>query len=247
MKGRRRVFEFQKRLAELEYKDLAEVLHHCVDRKSFDLRQFLQYNQRDVTELILPAEHGVYVASSLTPVTTFGPGAFSYLPTRRSHSADIGDFETFVSCRTLVYGRDGAQLLPCSPVRLKHALAREPAVNPNELRMMVSRVYRYMNSLHPRTRPTVNVTLSSIDEESFLFGDAIDDYRSLGERGVIGVNMLIDAIDSNFVGNDVFNLYHIELKDTVLTIMKGLDFRVVEYYRRIFDEIERQETYEIGF
>lgn len=57
---------------------------------------------------------------------------------------------------------------------------------------------------------------------------------------------LLTAVHDH-IGRDRFNVYTLELSNTTLRIEKGNDYRVIEYYRPIFDKLEKERFEKFGF
>lgn len=80
-----------------------------------------------------------------------------------------------------------------------------------------------------------NINERGMVKESFLTKKAAD------EDFVIPFPASLSSSIINFVGRDRFSTYHIRQDNCLLTISKGNDIRLIEYYRSRFQELEDAE------
>jgi len=231
---------------ELEYKDLSAVLNTTKEHVTYDLLQFVQFNQPELSEALIEPTPAVYVQRSVTPIITFGPGAYSLTQHRQKRNADLLNFPGFANCRDLAVNAQGKLILKHPPYLHRQMLTPNPVCHPEEIRLMAACIYQYLNQLHPKTWATTTLKQHQLNAQHYFQPGADDDFLR-HERAIIGLSLLFDELDLNFIRNDVHSIYHLDLRDTVLTIKKGHDYRVIEYYRHVFDTLETEREFETRF
>lgn len=231
---------------ELEYQDLSEVLAVTKEQISIDLLNYAQYNQPELTHALEEPVPAVYPIRSVSPILTFGPGAYSIRAHRQRRDADLQNFDQFVRCRELAVNQQGRPILRTPPILHRQMLSPEPVRHPYEIRLMAARIYWYLNQLHHKTWATTSLAQRELNERQYFQPGAEDEFLR-HERSIIGLSLLLDQLDLNFIKDDVHCIYHLDLHDTVLTLKKGHDYRVIEYYRHAFEKLEDQRELETGF
>lgn len=234
-------------VALLEYKSFMDVLTETRDFLVLDLgRMNLRIGER-YKACIRPLPEAVYITGRLDPILVFGEGrAYYTLPQYQKRGApDIVSFDTFIAAKSRIVDASGKMLLSFPPSLKPQLFQKTCSYDYTAIHNAVIVIWGLLNRLHAMTVPTTSVRSAQLDLESYIqeqhLGvqntEGVTEYNEEDQPGVFEV---MDKVQE-FIGRDHHALYHLSLKNTELRINKGLDYRVVEYYRMLFDYVETQE------
>ena len=106
---------------------------------------------------------------------------------------------------------------------------------------MLNFVNRFLMKLNPNSMQLSRIFHHRLSIEHFVKEESMEIFDSLLENSLQELTRKL----YDFVGRDYFHVYSLKINNTTMLIEKGNDFRVIEYYRRIFEmyETERFEKY----
>lgn len=244
-----------------EYLRSSEVSYESLDYKSFfdvlavvesvlviDLSKYAKALPPVVLEESIPSPEGLYFSRSIEPIYSFvNPHTGNQQGLVSAHQAEINptvcdilSYEDFINCAEPVYrgdtvGRDGKLKLFCrSPRAVSKFFTSTPGelyTGANLLKIEVWNRLLYRDSL---CLPISNLPPSELDESSYLTREGRELYR---ENYPSSFDAVINRVDE-FIGKDIHHLLTMRINDCELIIEKGLDYRVVEYYRQIFEHLD---------
>lgn len=217
-----------------------------------DLSEFVLRLSPKYVGMLKSPPPGVYLYGMISPLITFeqGRGYYSSVTVSRHNSQpDVLCFDDIWKHRGPIYDHEGRVMLIADP-RYRGSYLEYPTWHPAAIYIAyiyALELFRYVN---PLAQPYSNVERELLDlrrhvHSEFLphFDGTYDSY--LQNRGVHHFydEDNEDLIDlghrlKHFIGQSKYNVYRFYLSNTVLTVEKGNDFRVIEYYRMITSHME---------
>jgi len=232
----------------LDYKSFFEVLAVVEAVLVIDLSKYAKALPPVVLEESIPGPEGLYFSRSIEPVYSFvnprngeQQGLVSSQQAEINPSVcDILTYEDFVNCTQPVYRgdmtlKDGKLKLFC---RNPRAVSKFFTSSPGEiytgvhlLKVEVWNRLLYRDSL---CLPISALPSSELNELTYVTREGLELYK---ENYPTAFDSVINRVDE-FIGKDKHHLLTMRMNDTELIIEKGLDYRVVEYYRGIFEHLD---------
>lgn len=237
-----------------EYSSLGEVISEIKETLTIDLARYCTFLPDRYKSCLVEEPKGLYLPGALNPIIDFSldingkPVASYFTKDQYRHSPfnpNIIDYVTFNKAKgPILQLKAGKLTTVCESAQvLQNAAQKTCSFNYAAIWLAVCEVWEILNTLHRDTRPDTDLPRSHLDRPYWLQPDHEGFFYSQTHRGLA---YLIDRI-YEFVGDDIFNLYSMTLKNTTLHVEKGNDFRIVEYYRNIFEKHEEQRFLEHGF
>lgn len=227
---------------DLDYASFGEVLTEVRDVAVFDLARYVVRLPKRYREILLPQPPGVYARGVLEPILTFSEKT-RYFTKRQYETApkfpDILNFEQFVTSKQPVIDKDGKVIHVC-PALAKDLFSTECSFEYSAVHLAAIAVWDTLNRLHRHTKPTTTIRLSQLNEQNYVHEGALDHIDYEDQPGILRLEENL----MDFVGRDIHHQYHLTLKNTTLTVEKGNDYRVIEYYRERFDALEESELFD---
>lgn len=221
---------------DLEYDSLMEVMTEVRDVYIIDLARYVKNLPPSYETALLAEPRGVYMKGKLEPILNFeSRSTFRTLSCYKNHGQpNILTFDDFIQSNEPVVTDRGRVISPC-PSRLKDLYQPTCTYNYSAIHLAAALVWKELSSLHRSTRVTSNLPTKALNEYHWVKDEKIEEFDHVENRSNC------DLIESvlKFVGKDTRMLYSVKLKNTALHIEKGNDYRVIEYYRWIFDQLEK--------
>lgn len=174
---------------------------------------------KKVLDSLVPDPKGVYIDGVFEPLIN--------LDTTRCFTADgkieLFTFEDIINQPRVAVGK---KLLNIAAIRRR--LKDKPNYSYSACYYLIARVHEALSQLCREVHVTSNVSSQRLQHEHWVReGDVV----------LPSSNRIVSSV-LDFIGNDTFSYYTVNLNNSTLVIHKHNDFRIVEYYRRIFDELE---------
>ena len=223
-----------------EYSGLSDVLNECFDVGVFDLAAYSVLCATGLLNDLAPEPPGVYVQGRLEPLVQFTPERplFSASAYRNCAPPDITNYTSFAQCRESVLSADGVVLYR-SPVLISKMFSSQCSYRYGAIYACLIGVAEMLAGLHHGTEAispisTIGPTRRALSK--YIHSDVNPDDVVLDRDP--GALKLRNAV-LDFVGRDVSAIYTLRLKNTTLYVEKGYDYRIVEYYRQLFEKMYR--------
>ena len=193
---------------------------------------------------------GVYMNGSINPHLVFDgqPYYSQKVVSRKFAQPDVHRFSDVWNVKGSIYNNDGVPVFTVMN-GLRQYYNEYPTFHPSAIYIAYIYALEMFRYLNPLAQPYSNLDRDFLDLRKHVkpeylpnFNGSYDDY--LQTRGVThfydednGDLLELGVLLRNFIGQDKYNVYRFYLSNTTLTIEKGNDFRVIEYYRLILNHI----------
>ncbi len=233
----------------LPYACFSDVLNEVRNMLVVDFAQNCVMAPVRVTNTLKDAPAGVYASGMLEPIALLGGNNGYYTEScyRRqvqnpetdipTEPFDIITFEQFANSKESIYLPNG-KMVADKPFRYRHMLQETPSMNYSLIHFTMGLVWEFFEQLHPETTPFTNLQPSSLDPRKYVkpeFHNLVD-----GDALMHSAFYTILGHITDFIGRDIESVYFLRFKNTTLYLEKGNDYRVIEYYRPIFEQIEKE-------
>lgn len=232
----------------LDYKSFYEVLSAIESVLVIDLSKYARALSPAVLEESLPGPEGLYFSNSVEPIYSFTnpftgaqQGLVSATQMEIDHTVcDILTYDDFLNANQPVYrgdmtDKEGRPKLLCrNPRAISRFIKSSPGelfTGVNLLKIEVWNRLLYRDSL---CLPVSNLPSSDLSEMTYLTREGFDIYK---DNYPTRFDAVINRVDE-FIGKDKHHLLTMKMNDCELIVEKGLDYRVVEYYRQIFEHLD---------
>lgn len=229
----------------LEYECLIDVQSEIRDMCIIDLSRYVTRLKEDYTKCLYPAPTGVYIQGRLEPILEFSPQTAYYTLTQYKEKPAIPNILTyadFMASREVVVSRGGRAICP-PPKMMRNVVSEECSFNYSAVYLTFIAVWEYLRGLHSQTYPTTNVSVNKIREANFVLPELRE---AFDEADQPDLGALLELVEK-FIGRDYCSVYHLKLQNTTLQLEKGNDYRVIAYYKSIFDKYDELHVQEMGF
>lgn len=226
---------------DLDYASFGEVLTEVKDVAVFDLARYVVRLPKRYRDILQPAPVGVYARGVLEPILTFSEKT-RYFTSKQYKTApkfpDVLNFEQFATSKQAIVDKDGKVIHVC-PAMVKDLFSTECSFEYSAVHLVGIATWDTMRRLHRHTSPTSTLQKRQLCPDNYVTDGALEhiDYEDQP-----GITKLVDRL-LDFVGRDIHHQYHLALKNTTLTVEKGNDYRVIEYYRERFSSLEESELF----
>ena len=229
----------------LEYQTFHDVITEVRDVLILDLAHYTTQLPSEYAACLLPEPDGVYLYGALNPVTVFDPRMPLYSKQALDNhlAPDITTFEQFISCHSPIVTAAG-KLVAKSPKQNARHYKNHCMYPRSAIYLAAISIWDLLNHLHRDTAPYTNLGLQQLVESNYLLQDI--DPQTFRVDGQPGISKIQDEV-LGFIGRDLHSVYSMRMNNTVVHLEKGLDYRVIEYYRARFDELDDRITSEFGF
>ena len=227
-----------------EYRCFSEVMFEVRDVLVLDLVQHTLQLRDEFRKSLQPSPGGVYVRGALEPVMIFNGINRYYTKSNPSTQPDINSFEDFITAQEPVLNQDG-QVICLNPAKLHFHYAKDCSYPYSAIYMAIICVWEQLRGLHAHAHPRTELPEHLLREDTWVLPErhivnAIDAREELSFRPM--VKLLLD-----WIGRDIFAVYTLRFSNTTLRVEKGNDFRVIEYYRNLFDAHDRERFEKFGW
>lgn len=157
----------------------------------------------------------------------------------------IGCFEDFIKSNEVIVSSTGRPLAH-NPKRASARYLGECPFPYSAIRLLSVDIYQFLISLRPEIQVTINLTRDEVDPLHYFAGRTQHAYeQALNDCNVFHPHNAVIRQVADFVGEDYWNNYAVEVKNTTVIVEKLNDFRIIEYHRRIYEDLEalRQESF----
>lgn len=236
--------------SELEYACFADAWSEVRDVLVIDLTRYTQMLPDEFSECLKPEPAGIYLYGQLNPVVAFDSryplfSLKSYKAQKNNAMLipDVADYNSFLACNDSIVDLKGKVVVKKSP-RTASFYKDRCSYNYSAIYLLVTDVWDLLSGLHRETNPTANISRNALYAENYVRDDI--DAKAFRTDMNPGVSTVLRKV-LDFVGRDICSLYSLRLNNTTLHVEKGNDFRVIEYYRARFEEIESKIVQDYGF
>lgn len=241
----------------LDYKSFYDVLSVVEEVLVVDLSKYATSLPLCVLEEAIPGPEGLYLKNSIEPVYSFvNPvdknirvGLVSAAQAKIDPTVcDILSYEDFCRMKEPVYrgdlvNKDGSLRLLCeNPAFVSKMISPYPEMLYTGVNLLKIEVYRllYRDSL---CLPLTSLHQEELTEGSYLTAKGLNVYKENKPKEFQTVTEQV----SRYSEKNKHNLITMKVRDCELIIEKGLDYRVVEYYREIFQHLDAIRLDEQGY
>lgn len=222
----------------LEYESFTDVINEVRDVLIIDVAQHCLYLPTAFSEILLPEPAGIYTPNRLEPLFPFDQGQVYYTEDAyRRREPDVYDFDSFIKTRSLIFNHQGKCICQ-APALAPYFFQKSCTYNYSAIHVAFILLYDMINHLHSQSFVGTNLPMSALRIERYVkpeFLQAVMDER-ISHPG----HATLAAELYTFIGRDRQAYYRLRFENTTLLLEKGNDYRVVEYYRRLFDELEAE-------
>lgn len=214
-----------------EYNCLSEVISEVRETFLTDIvRHTLRFSE-DFKSTLIPEPIGVYLPGRLEPLVSFDNGESYWTDLKKP--SDIFTPEEFIHCRFPIFNKTGQRL---NAWRLDIPANIQPycSFNYSATHIAVTKVWDILRSLHRDTRPNSMLPRHWLDEMYWVKPEDRSYYLTISSSPYDELEKRV----LQFIDRDFFSIYTLSLNNTCLNIAKGNDFRVIAYYRQIFEDYE---------
>ena len=227
------------------YTCFSEVLNEVRDVYVDDLIRYTARVPVEKISYLKPEPRGVYVRGMLEPMIDFDSPIKRYYTESQyranRNQPNVLDFDTFVQSREPIVDERGVVICTI-PAMIPSYFHRQCDFNHSAVHFVIAEIWQLLEGLSPHTNVCTTIPRQQLDPRFWLRNDTPLDFK-IGDSNLLG---LIDSV-YNFVQRDYLSLYSLRLRNTTLYVEKGNDFRVIEYYRSIFEKIENERFEQHGF
>ena len=227
------------------YNCFADVLNEIRDVYVDDIVRYTTRISQEHLQYIKPAPRGVYVRGMLEPIINFDSASKRYYTESqyRTNKArpNILNYQEFVNSKEAIVDERG--MIICGiPTMVRSYFKDTCDYHYSAIHSAMADVWHLLESLSTKTNVCCQIPRNHLDTNFWINDNAPEGFKI----GSIDYQALIDSV-YNFVKKDYLSLYTLRLKNTTLFVEKGNDFRVVEYYKGIFEKIENERFEQYGF
>ena len=228
-----------------EYSSFNDVVQEVKDILILDTKQYLRRVPEEFLLKVNPQHEGVYVAGQIEPIVDFTAGHVCYgvIPNNKENAVLIKDYQSFINYNGPVVNKD-RKVLCRNPSKHKFGFKETPDVNYSLFWLTVSAVFDLLRSLSSYTKPFAKVPVANLYESNWVL--QTEDVQSVNMLATGFLQPMLTKIDE-FIGRDRHAVYTFGVSGLSIIIEKGNDFRVIEYYRPIFEEFDKEHFEKFGF
>ena len=229
----------------MEYGSFTEVITEVRDVLILDLAHYTVQLPSDYASCLQPEPEGIYLYGALNPIAVFDPRYPLY--SKPAYEArmlpDITTYEQFIGCAPPIVNSQGSVIAKAPRQNARHYRNR-CTYNRSAIYLAAIHLWDILNNLHRETQPYTNLGLQQLVERQYLLQD-IDPsaFRIDGHPGILDLQRQVQA----FIHRDIHAVYALRMNNSVVHIEKGLDYRVIEYYRQRFEELDARIASDFGF
>lgn len=222
------------------------VLFQILENFTVDLAQYCYHLSPSYLEALADPPRGVYFQNDIEPLLNFDNESYFTYPQYHLDKGfpDVFTLDHLKGYTGTVLNGIGHAVFQTNPYTFN--FCREtPHFNRSAIRLLFIQVFEYFNYLNRMAKPSTNVPFRWLNKNEYLKPEyhKYNDTYVFDEFDQPGYHRLIEQIQG-FIKNDTFHTYHLTLSNSTLSIQKGNDFRVLEYYRLIYQHMEEVRQYD---
>lgn len=232
----------------LDYKSFYDVLSVTEEVLVIDLSQHARAIPPAVLEEALPGPPGLYFTNSVEPVYSFvnvrnGQPQGLVSATQREKDptcCDILSYDDFINTTEPVFrgdmtDKDGNLKLFCrNPLSVMKYFKPTPGDLYTGVHLLKIEVWNRLLYRDSLCLPISSLSSEELSEHTYLTKEGVEIYK---DNYPIRFDSVVNRVDE-FIGKDKHHLIRMRVNDCELIVEKGLDYRVVEYYRNIFEHLD---------
>lgn len=228
----------------LEYESFVEVATEARDLFIADLAVHTTHLPKSYAEVLRPCPSGIYTVGSVEPMVLFTDNTAYYTATQYEKMRkekktlvmpDVRNFNDFISSREPVVDAAG-KIIARSPILNKRMFRADCAFNYSAIHLAAIGIYDIFAHLNANTTPRTNLQQAQLSQKNYL----VDGYEEWFKPDEIpGLESIVNDL-YKFIARDIHAVYRVCLKNTTIHVEKGNDYRVIEYYRQIFEAFEER-------
>lgn len=230
-----------------DFTNYSDAVSHRVDVLTLDtVSDSLMLEEKFLEKLVEP-EEGLYIPGGLTPV--FKKKGKYYRAKDLAFSKDdaknstIAGVKPIADLNTMIKQKDYDDIYDENMTLIidKHKLSRlakflsdKPSIPIIPIRMAIGAVAKKITQFSRNSVPTPTFCdLCKLVKPEFHHEFDQDD-------DMIAFPYMMDKV-TTFIGDDVWNVYSVDIKGTTVVITKGLDWRILEWYRMKFEKENKDQ------
>ena len=227
-----------------EYNSFSEVIQETKATLVLDLRRMVKDIPDEVITAIKPHPAGVYVSGLLEPVFSFHRDQALLVSKSEAGATEFTaaeNFDQFIEHKGLVVSKN-KKILCSNPSKTKHLYKQEPDINYGLCYLIAGVLMNQLDGL-PCQHPHRSRIKDFLLKDHVWLGEAFKDIDITRYKSVLdGITAL-----NTFIGSDYYNVYSLDIRAFTVVIEKGNDFRVIEYYKSLFDKFSEERFEKHGF
>ena len=231
------------------YRSFADVSNEVRDVYIDDILSYVIRFSDELIDCLQPAPNGIYIKGHIDPLIDFSDHSKQYYSrsawhNKKTNKIDIPDIvnqQSFLESTEPIYDDLGRVIMKTPPFLNRSIYLTEPSHHYSGIYLVLNFVNRFLMKLNPNSMQLSRIFHHRLSIEHFVKEESMEIFDSLLENSLQELTRKL----YDFVGRDYFHVYSLKINNTTMLIEKGNDFRVIEYYRRIFEmyETERFEKY----
>lgn len=240
------------------YKTFGDVIKDIKDVAAINLKEIVAHMSKELIDTFVPEPDGLYLSGSVDPVLNFD--LHDYVDENNNPVIDLESFkkaklvyQVFRSRRS-TKEKEHRKICTVTPLILKN-IKSSSDLNWTGVNVCVAEAYAFFSHM-PSSRFGIQslsdfeTTLSNFIKEGRMSYPRYTDNLNPQELDLINnltyyeeerrcfIHKLNERIE-DFTGDDIFSTFRLRRSSMTLYIERGLDFRIIEYYRPKFEEHER--------
>lgn len=240
------------------YKSFADVVKDVRETAAINLKEIVLYMSKELKDTFVPEPDAIYLTNSVDPLLNFD--IFDYVDENKKPVTSIEDlkkakeiYQVFRS-RTSTKEKEYRKVCTVNPLLLRN-IKTSPEVSYIGINVCVAEAYRFFSQATTQRFGIHCLSEFEITLENFIKENRmtypqytsnltptelsiVDNLTYYEEERRCFMHRLNERIEA-FTGDDLFSTFRLRRSNTTLFIERGLDFRVIEYYRPKFEEHER--------
>lgn len=229
-----------------DFTNYTDALTHRVDALTLDVVSDSLMLEEPFLKKLVDAEEGLYIPGTLHPVFykkkryyrardivfTPGPGAKSF---KIENAKSIEDLNTLKKDFDDIYDDTMTLVIDSNKLRrIAKFLSDKPSVPVVPVRLAIGAISKKI-SQYSRSHVT---TPRNYDPTNLIRPEYLSEFDQDDE--MVAFPYLMDKVTS-FIADDLWNIYSVDVKGTAVVITKGLDWRILEYYRMKFEKENKDQ------
>lgn len=234
-------------LDDIHYHSFNQVLFETIDYYRVDLTSFTLRLPTSFQEMLMESPRGLYLNNGIEPFMIFdGRPYYSASAVASKQEPDIFSYDDLWKHRGPVFDQQGQPVFTVIPEYSKF-YTEKPNSNRSAIHLAFIYIYEYFRLLNKVSPPTTEAPDDWLREETFVKPEFLEVSYDYKEQTRIDqafhpednqdLLILLSEV-RNFIGKDTFSIYHLSLNGTALSIKKGNDYRIIEYYRMVFSHLD---------
>lgn len=214
-------------MANIEFRSYSDALRYCEESCVIYLPEHA-LEIKHLLPFLRPLPEGLYLPKSHKPILTMDRGLFWLTPgsIKPTHVTSLEEIIT--DPKSSLYDRRGDMVFSYQQLTSKAAsyLSTKPDKQAVLYKALIAVIYDFFDKRRGTFSSLAEYQLSTLfkkDDKETRYSDLVDD--------LISAPVNLRNILMNFYKTDTCKTYTVRHENTEVKIEKGLDFRILEYYR----------------